>query len=763
MRGVRKAFAVGATPAGDELDAPTTATTGPMGSGSSKGNPRVRPWRRLPFVCLALTAGLTVVAVALGILLSRSPLTPAASNGVPAKLAVSFIRHAEASCEEGGTVPQGTQAIRVSLSANTGPKVTLEVFSGSTLITEGEHDAGWGIDETVTVPVKRVPRTIHRARICASVTEVVEPLQVNGSRVRTSSGAIAVLLRMEYLRPGRRSWLSLAPSAARAMGLDHAPGGIWGAYLVIAAMLAVAVLASRLILREATARPPARRRLRKPVGRRLALLDRRTRALRRVPRAAWTCALVGCLSAACWTLITPPFQAPDEPSHFAYAQLLAETGRLPDSSSGAVSQEQVRVMEGLHQSQIEWHPEVGVFTSPAAQQELNEDLAAPFDRVGPGGAGVAASEPPAYYALASIPYDLGSDGTLLDSLELMRLLSALMAGLTALFVFLFIRECLPGVPWAWTVGGLGAAITPLLGFTSGAVTPEAMLYAVSAAIFFCLARAFRLGLTRRRAIALGALIAVGFLTKLNFIGLAPGVMLGLAILAVRGVRTGPEAHRSRRAFGSLAIAIAIGFSPVCVYVASNVLEHHPALGLLSNGVQKTSAAGSLLTDLSYLWEFYLPHLPGMVNYFPALSTVRQLWFDRAVGFYGWLDTSFPVWVDNLALIPAGLIAALALRTLIGRRAALRARLPEILTYLAMSLGLMALVAQDFYQNRTLEGTGWAQPRYLVPLLPLVAVLLAAAARGAGRRWGTAVGALIVVLFLAQDVFSQLLVVARFYV
>ena len=123
---------------------------------------------------------------------------------------------------------------------------------------------------------------------------------------------------------------------------------------------------------------------------------------------------------------------------------------------------------------------------------------------------MATSEPPLYYALQTIPYYLGSAGTLLDQLELMRLLSALMAGLTALFTFLFVRESLPTAPWAWTVGGLGAALYPLLGFASGAVTPDAMLCAVSAAIFYCLARAFRRGLTRKLAIAIGALIASAF-------------------------------------------------------------------------------------------------------------------------------------------------------------------------------------------------------------------------------------------------------------
>lgn len=67
--------------------------------------------------------------------------------------------------------------------------------------------------------------------------------------------------------------------------------------------------------------------------------------------------------------------------------------------------------------------------------------------------GVATSQPPLYYALETIPYEPASGETLLeDRIELMRLLSALMGGLTALFSFLFLGEALPGARWAWTVG-----------------------------------------------------------------------------------------------------------------------------------------------------------------------------------------------------------------------------------------------------------------------------------------------------------------------
>jgi hypothetical protein len=715
---------------------PTTATDPPVRLPAKPAETR-RGGSRAPLrVRLALAVGLALAVATLGVVLSRSPLTVVASNGVPAQLAIVFIHGNEVSCQPGRTVPQGTQAIRVSLSANTGPAVSLRVLSGATLVTDGSHAAGWGIDETVTVPVRRVPHTVSNTTICVKIGPTPEPLQVNGSRVREHNGATGVWLRMEYLRPGSSSWLSRVPTLARDMGLDRAPSGAWVAYAAIVAMTAVALLASRLILREAVRVRPR--------------------------RAALTCALIATVSAACWSVITPPFQAPDEPSHFAYVQLLAETGRLPSSQTAAFSPEEETVLGALDQAGVEWHPEVDTISSPAAVTQLREDLTAPLSRAGTGGAGVATSEPPGYYALETIPYYLGSSGTLLDSLELMRLLSALMAGLTAMFTYLFVREALPRAPWAWVVAGLGAALTPLVGFTSGAVTPDAMLFAVSAAIFYCLARGFRRGLTRQLAAAAGVLIAVGFLTKVNFVGIAPGVMLGLVVLGFRGLPAGPDRERNRRAFGATAIAMAIAVSPVCVYALYNLIAGRPALGIVSSAINLTSGHEPLLGELSYIWQLYLPRLPGMAHDFPGLSTIRQLWFNRAVGLYGWLDTTFPPWVYSFALIPAGLIAALALRTLVIRRAALRTRLPELAVYSTIAVGLMALIGADSHLHRIAEGAGYAQPRYLVPLLPLAAAGLVLAARGAGRRWGPAVGTLIVVLVFAHDIFSQLLVVSRFY-
>jgi hypothetical protein len=476
--------------------------------------------------------------------------------------------------------------------------------------------------------------------------------------------------------------------------------------------------------------------------------------LRRVPRAAWVCALVAIVNAACWSVISPPFQVPDEPSHFAYVQRLAETGSLPTGSTETFPNAEVVALNDLHYPEVRERPAVDTISTAAEQRKLEHDLAHPYSRTGSGDAGVAGSEPPLYYALETIPYGLGSGGTVLDRLALMRLLSALMGGITALFVYLFLREALPGARWAWTVGGLGVALAPLLGIMSGAVNPDAQLFAVSAALFYCLARGFRRGLTPRLAIALGAVLAIGFMTKLNFLGLLPGGIIGLIALCAR------EARTSRRsAYRCLRLALSVGASPILLYIVLNVLSGRPAVGTLGSAISFTDKRGSILHEISYVWQFYLPRLPGMKSYLHGFPTTRIFWFDGLVGLYGWLDTTFPNWVYNAALIPAALLAVLFVRALVISRGALRARLTELFTYIAMSCGVLFIIGADDYLH--VPGS-YAEPRYVLPMLALWGAVLALAARGAGRRWGPVVGVLIVTLVMAHDLFSQLLVISRYY-
>lgn len=690
---------------------------------------------------IALAAGLALTALALALTLSGSPdavaptTVPAHPVEIHPKLAVT--QHGASICQQDETLPRATTAIRFSLKALIGPKITVKALAGGKTVTSGERGPGWTAG-VVTVPVTRVNRTVTHAKVCLAFalsdeTVDMEGESASGARAAVAEGGQALPGRMhvEYLRPGNRSWWSLALSMARHIGLGRAWAGTWIALLVLVLVaIVLGLTAWQLLARHGTART-----------------------------AATACALVACLNAVAWSILTPPFQAPDETDHFAYVQQLATSGLPPSSDKEAYSEAEQVALTDLNQFAVRLQPENHTIFARDKQRKLESDLTQ-VERLPQRpsiGAEVATGQPPLYYTLQAIPYAL-TGGTVLQRLALMRLLSALLAGITALFAFLFVRETLPGVPWAWTVGGLGVALAPLLGFMSGAVNPDALLFTVSAALFYYLARGFRRGLTPRLALTIGALIGLGLATKLNFIGLAPGALLGLAVLARRASTPGSR----HRATGLLALALPALAVPVLATILVNLLAHRPPLGAaLDAHAAAIGSHGTLPDEIAYIWQLYLPRLPLMPHDFSLLAP-RQIWFNGYIGLYGWLDTTFPTWVYNLALIPAGLIAALCLRTLLASRAALHECASELGVYAAIAAGLLLLLGISSYREFPEYGASYGEARYLLPLLPLLAALLALAARGGGKRWGPTLGTLIVILAFSHDIFSQLQVIARYY-
>jgi hypothetical protein len=128
-----------------------------------------------------------------------------------------------------------------------------------------------------------------------------------------------------------------------------------------------------------------------------------------------------------------------------------------------------------------------------------------------------------------------------------------------------------------------------------------------------------------------------------------------------------------------------------------------------------------------------------------------------------MDTMFPTWVDNVALVPAIAVALLCVRELFACRRALRARWAELGVYAVICLGVLVLIGTSSYDSDVLHASpAFGEPRYLLPMLPLFGAVIALAIRGAGRRWAPVVGSAMVVLFIGYDIVSQLQVVARYY-
>jgi hypothetical protein len=226
---------------------------------------------------ISLTVGLALTALVIGIVMSRSPTVVAGTNGVPIEGTIRAMTSPGEACQEHELLPHGTTAIRVSMEALSGPRVSVRVSRGGSLVTSGEQGSGW-TRQNVTIPVRSLPRTASPVSVCFRLAPndetvdldggpTVHPLIATGGAAASRtvgasaggpSGAVYLAplarpemaaLRIEYLHPGARTWWSQAAQVARRIGLGRAPSGTWIVLAVLVAMATLVVVVSWLLVR----------------------------------------------------------------------------------------------------------------------------------------------------------------------------------------------------------------------------------------------------------------------------------------------------------------------------------------------------------------------------------------------------------------------------------------------------------------------------------------------------------------------------------
>jgi hypothetical protein len=126
-----------------------------------------------------------------------------------------------------------------------GPRVSVELRAGGRTLGSGSQAAGWD-GQVVTVPLSRALPTSAPATVCFSFGSLPEGVTLLGAPTtlapaRSAEHVLPGRLRVEYLRPGRRSWWSLAPSIARRIGLSSFAAG--GGIALVALLLTAAAIA----------------------------------------------------------------------------------------------------------------------------------------------------------------------------------------------------------------------------------------------------------------------------------------------------------------------------------------------------------------------------------------------------------------------------------------------------------------------------------------------------------------------------------------
>ncbi len=451
-------------------------------------------------------------------------------------------------------------------------------------------------------------------------------------------------------------------------------------------------------------------------------------------RAAAVVMTVALVSGAAWAVMTVAWDAPDESEHFAYVEHLATTGTAVEqvaTSRPAYSSAQILALNALHHDA---RIEGADGKAPALRQEVSAydgqvSTERPSRSDGGGYAEATHLHSPAYYLLNVPAYDLAG-GSEFSRLLGARLVSSLLLAVIALCAWATVRELLPRRPDLAAAAGLLVALQPVLSFLGGAVNNDMGVNAADALLIYSTIRGMRRGLTVRLGLAIGTLLVVAPLMKSTGFALYPAAGLGLLVMVFRG---------RRAALPGLAGAAA---SFVALSLAGRALKSaFEVAGPASSGTALVSSAAGTALDHPfavgvYLWEMFLPRLPGMADHWSQSWPFYNVYLERGFGAFGWYAYLLPRQAFVVIIAVMAALLGLGLFALVARRRAVRRLGWETAVLLLVVLGVLGGVAAAYYTDFP-RSVPAEQGRYAFPAAVAIAALVVAALASLPRRWSAA--------------------------
>ncbi len=727
----------------------------------------MRPLRRIAAVVFAGDARIwkaaAVAAVPLLALIAFYGLRPrdyyTGTDSVEAYTYIAETSAGEPMCVPGLEIPAGTGRIRLQLISRTRTRPALHMALELTGPAEQTID---GTLAPVTVPSNRISAAVFEiprlgshpaersATLCVTAGGLVNwggtPLPAVPSPAPPTAGGHPLTGRIAvwYEPPAgsQRSYASrLGAILDRASLFRPSPVGPWLYVLILFVALPGLALASVRCLA-------------------LALAGGGGSARR---TAAWLFAIAA-LNFACWALITPPFQAPDEVDHFAYTQSLVQRGEAPSRNPGSPlarwSGAETLALEGMDFFSDHQVGDTRVPWTSRQQDEYREQVAAKHPSSSDGGGNETAATHGAIYYAALAPAYLLASSSPFSQLTLMRLTSALIGALTVVFAFLLARELAPGRPWLWVLAALLVAYQPMYGFISGAVNNDVGVNAGAAALELLLIMMLRRGVTLRLGLLAGALLVGLPVVKGTAYSLYP--VAGIVLLATLW-----RHHRRADIPGWTALVA----TALALRESSALFAHvfHPAAVGASTPLEVGAPVGAVsealahpLGYLGYLWQVFLPRLPFMARHWETTNFPGFVIFvERGWGAFGWYDVLYPhrfYYVILAAMIAVPILGLIAIRR---EWPFVRRHLLELAILALMPLAVVAGVEAAFYTTGTRPAVA-EFGRYAFPAITPLAVLVVASLHAFGRRWMVYVGAGLLVAMIALSYSSQLLTLTGFY-
>ena len=495
-------------------------------------------------------------------------------------------------------------------------------------------------------------------------------------------------------------------------------------------------------------------------ARRAALRARR--AIAAVPRPLAALLVAVALFGVTWSLVVPPWQSPDEDVHFSYVQTLAQRHALPGSGPASVSTAELHSIKATNADSTELGAGQPQWSGLAFTQWLASTRH--DSQSDGGGPNTASGYPPAYYAAETLGYALaGPHANVLDHLYAARMFSVIWLLFTTAGAWLLAGELTGRRRPLQLLAAASVGLWPMLVYVSASVNPDSLMYASWAWSLWLGVVIIRRGLTARLAAAFCACVAVAVLTKASSLALVPAAAFVLGLGAWRLGRVA-----LRRAIVAGLVGVVVFAVPFGSWELGTRLANRPAFAQVSEATGSGDHPLNLREFASYVWEYYLPRLPGQQEHhfdLPVISSypAYNVWVATGWAAFGWVTVYFshgvyPWFLAITLLIGLGALVKLAILAIRHRTStALRNGLAIAVFF---GLAVVVLLGGLHLTEYRLRGPT-NQGRYLFPVASLAGMAVVGAVTLLPRRLRSgAVGVVLALLVLYQ--FACLGLVASHY-
>lgn len=711
------------------------------------GDPRA--WKATAIVGVPLA-----LIIAGWCLVPRSYLT--GTNSINTFTFVAPTSAGKAMCVPGLAVPAGTAGIELDLISRTTTRPALHMrlaLAGRTIgsnLPPASTGPSRSSSAMFTIPKTGPEPAAQAGSLCIRADDFVNwggvTVQQPGFPPTPTVGGVPIRLArvaVRYLPPrgAKRSYLDeLGSILSRASLFRPGAVGPWLYALILFGLLPLlAITAVRLIA--------------------LAMAGERRRF------AAWLFSICA-LNAACWALITPVFQLPDEVDHFAYVASLATHFKAPENPAAPRWPSSER--DAIYATHfLEDH-----YTSDSRAPWLQSDVAAyhrvlarthPSDGDGDG-VTTASTHGPIYYLALTPAYLLAGSDHVFSQLTLARLISALIGAVTAVMVYLMCLELTPRRRWLAVAAALLVSYEPMYGFISGGVNNDVGVNAGAAAVELLLLRILTRGLNMRRALLTGAVLALIPYVKGTAYSLWVVAAIVLAFALARELRARPcrewtKTLRPWALFAIALIAVHLAWTSGAAGLTASSSAGTPSAGALAGG---NPALHHLATFVSYLWQVLLPRLPFMHSHFVGVGyPFKVIFVERGFAAFGFYSVYFPHGLYTALMIVIYLTPLAALVAAWRERAFVRRNLWPVLVLVLTPIVVIVGFESEFFTLAARYAVA-EFGRYAFPAIGPLAILVVGSLYAFGRRAVPWLAPGLVVAMIAFSYASQVLTLTAFY-